>query len=104
LALPYEAPWKGFPLMLGKGWVLRIAAVVIPIYLTILELRFIRRGYIAPAAFLTLSAIFYYAPSLLLGCAMLLLLPVIAILWFTPRETQLRFCRKLIKLKYQKFK
>ncbi len=104
LALPYEAPWKGFPLMLGKGRILAVAAVVIPIYLTILELRFIRKGYIAPAAFLTLSAIFYYAPSLLLGCAMLLLLPVIAILWFTPREKQLRFCRKLIKLKYQKFK
>ena len=104
LALPYEAPWKGFPLMLGKGRILAVSAVVIPIYLTILELRFIRKGYIAAAAFLTLSAIFYYAPSLLLGCAMLLLLPAIAVIWFTPREKQLRFCRKLIKLKYQKFR
>ena len=104
LALPYEAPWKGFPLFLGEGWVLRIAAVVIPVYLTILELRFIRKGRITPAAFLTLAAIFYYAPSLVLGSAMLLLLPFIAALWFTPREIQLRCCRKLLKLKYQKFK
>ena len=104
LALPYEAPWKGFPLFLGEGWVLRIAAVVIPVYLTILELRFIRKGRITPAAFLTLAAIFYYAPSLVLGSAMLLLLPFIAVLWFIPRKSQLRCCRKLLKLKYQKFK
>lgn len=97
LGLPHESPWKGFPLFLGNGWIIRIAGVVIPVYLTVLAFRFLRKGKISAAAFITLSAIFYYSPSLLLGSAMLLLLPWMAFSWLFPRQRKLKFYSKVLR-------
>lgn len=98
LGLPYESPWKGFPLMLGDGLFLRFAGVAIPVWLAVLIFRFLRKGKISAAAFTALSAIFYYAPSLILGTAMLLLLPAIVVDLLIPQKVKLKFYKKVLRI------
>ena len=103
IGLPCEAPWKTFPLMLGDDLIMRILRAAIPIYLTILALRLLRKGKIAALIFITLSAVFYYSPSMVLGIAMLLLPAAVGLSWLIPVKSKLNLCRKVLRTSYQKF-
>ena len=79
LTVPVQAYWRGLPFMLGQGILLRLAGVLVPLLLLGIVWRFIRRKLYFEAAFVFLSALFFYAPVYVLAVGMFLLLPWI--LW-----------------------
>ena len=85
LTLPYCAPWRGMPFMLGDGLLLRLAGIVIPVALAVAVFRLIRQKNHAAAGFVLLAAFFYYAPPEVLAAGMFLLLPWIAVRPFLPQ-------------------
>ena len=78
LALPYKAFWRGLPFMTGDGYFLRLAGIIIPVYLTAVIFRLIRFEYYQAALFTFLSAFIFYAPPELAAAGMFLLLPFAA--------------------------
>lgn len=79
LTVPFQAYWRGLPFMLGQGILLRLAGILIPLLLFGIIWGFIRRKLYFEAAFVFLSALFFYAPVYVLAVGMFLLLPWI--LW-----------------------
>ena len=79
LTVPVQAYWRGLPFMLGQGIFLHLAGILIPLLLLGIVWRFIRRKLYFEAAFVFLSALFFYAPVYVSAVGMFLLLPWI--LW-----------------------
>jgi hypothetical protein len=85
LTLPYRAPWRGVPFLLGDGLFLRLAGVAIPVALFAAVFLLIRRKKYPAAGFVFLSAVFYYAPPEVPAGGMFLLLPWIVVRPFLPQ-------------------
>ena len=99
LILPDQAPWKGFPLLLGENhWILVIAKIIVPIWLFLLAYGFIRKGQLAPAAFVTLASIFYYTPVMVLAIGMATLLLWSVVHGFIPRDIKIKWFKKYLRL------
>ncbi len=79
LTVSVQAYWRGLPFMLGQGILLRLAGVLVSLLLLGIVWRFIRRKLYFEAAFVFLSALFFYAPVYVLAVGMFLLIPWI--LW-----------------------
>ena len=79
LTVPFQAYWRGLPFMLGQGILLRLAGILIPLLLFGIIWGFIRRKLYFEAAFVFLSALFFYAPVYVSAVGMFLLIPWI--LW-----------------------
>jgi len=85
LTLPYRAPWRGVPFLLGDGLFLRLAGVVVPVALFCAVFLLIRRKRYPAAGFVFLSAVFYYSPPEVPAAGMFLLLPWIVVRPFLPQ-------------------
>ncbi|MBQ9501168.1 MAG: hypothetical protein IJU70_03320 [Lentisphaeria bacterium] len=85
LTLPYRAPWRGVPFMLGDCLFLRLAGAVVPVALFCAVFLLIRRKKYPAAGFVFLSAFFHYTPPEVLAAGMFLLLPWIAVRPFLPQ-------------------
>ena len=72
--------------MIGKGWFLSSTQIVIPIFITALVFDCLRKKQLNCALFVFLCALFFYAPPLVLGCGMLLLLPYLALRQWLPEK------------------
>ncbi len=75
LTVPVQAYWRWLPFMLGQGVFLRLAGIIVPLLLFGVIWGFIRRKLYFEAAFVFLSALFFYAPVYVLAVGMFLLLP-----------------------------